>query len=225
VDFFTSSERCAARKATVLPAPHPYAKACWRQSTVAKVRLTPDSRSVRRNNGPASTATPAFTKRKHADEQHLKTPHLREVIGSRMQPEAPNITTFVQLAARDADASRIAEAAVAQWSNIDAALSPIIGQSGVAALFKRSLRLTGVNYPCLHALSESTLRPGDHAGLRAALSQETAFDAAAASDALQRTFHELLANLIGDSLAERLLRSAWNLPSIENGHAAREPAP
>ncbi|KAA0070794.1 hypothetical protein CIW53_05505 [Rhodanobacter sp. T12-5] len=142
-----------------------------------------------------------------------------------MQPEAPNITTFVQLAARDADASRIAEAAVAQWSNIDAALSPIIGQSGVAALFKRSLRLTGVNYPRLHALSESTLRPGDHPGLRAALSQETALDAAAASDALLRTFHELLANLIGDSLAERLLRSAWNLPSIENGHAAREPAP
>lgn len=142
-----------------------------------------------------------------------------------MQSEAPNITTFVQLAAGGANASRIAEAAVAQWRNVDAALSPIIGQSAVAALFKRSLRLTGVNYPCLHALSESTLRPGDYAGLRAALSQETLFDAAAASDALLRTFHELLANLIGDSLAERLLRSAWHLPSIENGHAVREPTP
>ncbi len=156
---------------------------------------------------------------------NMKNPHWREVVGPRMQPEAPNITTFVQLAAGGADASRIAEAAVAQWRNVDAALSPIIGQTGVAALFKRSVHLTGVNYPCLHALSESTLRPGDYAELGATLSRETAFDAAAASDALLRTFHELLDKLIGGSLAERLLRSAWNLPSIASHHTAREPTP
>lgn len=142
-----------------------------------------------------------------------------------MQPDAPNITTFVQLAAGDANASRIAEAAVAQWRDVDAALSPIIGPSGVAALFRRSLHLTGVNYPCLHTLSESTLQPGVYAGLHVALAQETVFDAAAASDALLRTFHDLLANLIGNSLAERLLKSVRRHPSIANGHAAREPMP
>jgi hypothetical protein len=142
-----------------------------------------------------------------------------------MQSEAPNITTFVQLAAGGANASRIAETAVAQWREIEVALSPIIGQSGVAALFKRSLHLTQANHPCLHALSEDTLQPGDYAGLHAALAQESGFDAATASDALRQTFHDLLANLIGDSLAERLLRSPGNHPASANGQTAQAPTP
>jgi hypothetical protein len=142
-----------------------------------------------------------------------------------MQPEAPNITTFVQLAAGGSNASRVAEIAVAQWRDVDAALSPIIGQSGVAALFRRSLHLAGVNHPCLRSLSESTLQPGVYAGLHVALAQETGFDAAEASDALLRTFHDLLANLIGNSLAERLLQSAGRHPSIASGHAVRESMP
>ncbi len=140
-----------------------------------------------------------------------------------MQPEAPSITTFAQLAADGADASRIAGAAVGQWRQIDAALAPIIGKPGVAALFKRSLHLTRTNHPGLHALSESTVQPAEYAGLHAALAQETNVDAALTNDALLQTFRDLLSNLIGDSLTERLLRSAWNLPS--SGDAAQDPTP
>jgi hypothetical protein len=140
-----------------------------------------------------------------------------------MQPDAPDITTFAQLAAEGADASRVADAAVAQWREVEMALSPIIGPSAVAALFKRSLQLTRANHPCLHALSESTLLPGDYAGLHAALARETGFDAAIASDVLRQTFRDLLAHLIGTSLAERLLRAARDDSRMCEVRAARPP--
>jgi hypothetical protein len=48
---------------------------------------------------------------------------------------------------KDASARQVADAASTIWSNINSAMSPIIGQHGVAALFKRSLHLQQVNYP------------------------------------------------------------------------------
>lgn len=48
-------------------------------------------------------------------------------------------------------------------------------------------------------------------------------DAARAGDALLCTFQELLANLIGAPLAERLLGNVWSGPS--HGEAVRGTAP
>ncbi|HEY9199595.1 MAG TPA: hypothetical protein VIR60_09525 [Gammaproteobacteria bacterium] len=127
------------------------------------------------------------------------------------------------MAAQGASVEEIAEAAVATWRNIDAALSPIIGQRGVAALYKRSLHLSRAHHPWLTTAAESTPQPDDFTALQTATAQQTTADAMAANDALLQNFTDLLANLIGASLTERLLRSVWDHPS--SGHAVPETAP
>lgn len=108
-----------------------------------------------------------------------------------------------------ATAAQIADATVAAWQAIDSALAPIIGQRGVAALYKRSLHLNRLLRPCLNAALETTEAPLGLASLKAALAQQSADDAAAIGGELLQTFHELLTTLVGPSLTERLLRSVW----------------
>nr|WP_297459934.1 hypothetical protein [uncultured Halomonas sp.] len=99
------------------------------------------------------------------------------------------------------------------WHDINIALSPVIGQQGVAALYKRSLSLTRSDYPCLAFVHEHTLEPGDFSVLQMALSRQNGTDAVATNSALLRTFHERLACLIGKSLTEQLLQFVWHDPS------------
>lgn len=130
--------------------------------------------------------------------------------------------TLAPKAAAGADAPQIALEAVAVWARMDAALSPVIGKRGVAALYKRSLHLTCPAFPWLTVAYEGALEPGDFASLRLALEQQAAGDAAVAHDAALQAFHDLLVNLIGASLTERLLQAAWTSPS--GGHAAQAPS-
>ena len=108
-----------------------------------------------------------------------------------------------------ATASQIADATVAAWQGIDSALAPIIGQRGVAALYKRSLHLNRPVRPCLTAAIESTEALLGLAALKSVMAQQSADDAAAIGGELLQTFHELLTTLVGPSLTERLLRSVW----------------
>jgi hypothetical protein len=112
--------------------------------------------------------------------------------------------------ADDGDAMQIAEAIGRIWQEIDAALTPVVGQRGVAALFKRSLHVTSTAHPWVAARDgQAALDP---AALKVLLAQQSGPDAAAGGSAFLHTFHELLATLIGGSLTERLLRSAWGPP-------------
>jgi hypothetical protein len=122
-----------------------------------------------------------------------------------------------------ADAASVAAEALLIWKDIDVALAPIIGQPGVAALYKRSLYLTLIDHPCLVTAYEGSLRPGEFEGLKTALSQQTPAEALAATISLLHTFHDLLTHLIGGSLFERLLRSVWDKSS--SGDAAKDNAP
>lgn len=134
-----------------------------------------------------------------------------------MQADAHGIhAMLVRRAGDDADAASIASAALSVWREIDGALAPIIGQPGVAALYKRSLYLTLVDQPSLVTAYEGALRPGEFEGLETALSQQTPAQAMAVICALLNTFHELLTHLIGGSLFERLLRNVWEKPSSGN---------
>ncbi len=108
-----------------------------------------------------------------------------------------------------ADAEQVADAIVAIWLDIDQALHPIIGHRGVAALYNRSLHLTAVAYPWLAIDQPAIPAAADPSGLRSALVQQAAAEAAAGGSALFQTFHELLASLVGASLTDRLLRSVW----------------
>ncbi len=94
------------------------------------------------------------------------------------------------------------------WDAVHAALAPVIGQGGVAALYKRALHLARNDYPWLAAAYDAAAAPGDFSSLRAALCGQDAATAAAAHDTLMRTLNDLLVSLIGPSLTERLLKPA-----------------
>ena len=130
--------------------------------------------------------------------------------------------SLARLATEGADALRIADSAVAVWRELDAALSPIIGLRGVAALFKRSLLLTAPGHPSLVAAHWVVETQGDFDSLRASLKQQSVASAIATNGALLQQFVDLLTNLIGESLTERLLQSVLDNPP---GHASvQEPS-
>ena len=139
-----------------------------------------------------------------------------------MQAGAQRIeAALAQLVASGADSGSVADAACSVCQGIAAVLSPIVGQQGVAALYRRSLHLTRAQHPTLSALNELN-DPADFVALREALSRQTSTNAAAASGALLITFHDLLSSLIGPSLTERLLGSVLDKPSTNN--AAQGPS-
>jgi hypothetical protein len=102
---------------------------------------------------------------------------------------------------------------VSVWRDIDVALAPIIGHRGVAALFGRSLHLIRADFPWLPAPDESSVDRIDFASLQSTLSQQTSADVVALSGSLLQKFAELLTNLIGASLTERLLRPVVDVHS------------
>lgn len=92
---------------------------------------------------------------------------------------------------------------------IDAALSPIIGQGGIAALYKRSLYLTSHTHPWMASAHGGVETAMNLAALKSVLVQQGSADAAAGGGALLQTFRELLVGLVGPSLTEQLLRPVW----------------
>jgi hypothetical protein len=141
-----------------------------------------------------------------------------------MQAGDPKLQApLARLADAGADAGQITDVAMSTWHDVAVALSPIIGHAAVTALFKRSLYLTRAGHPCLAAAYGAIADTGEFGALQAALERQTGAAAAAAGDALQHTFCELLADLIGASLTERLLRSVRNTPS--SGHAVQDTSP
>ncbi len=128
-----------------------------------------------------------------------------------MESESSNQITAALLrrVEQGANATHIAEAIVSTWREIDSALTPIIGQKGLAALYQRSLHLASPAYPCLSGMHEGIQSEMDLPKLGSALARQSGVDAAAAAGSLLQIFDELLASLVGPSLTERLLRSVW----------------
>lgn len=110
-------------------------------------------------------------------------------------------------------ADQVADTVVALWLEIDRALSPIIGHRGVAALYNRSLKVTAAIHPWLAVGHHDVMAAVDATGLRSALAQRAADQAAAGGSALFHTFHELLASLVGAELTDQLLGSVWARPA------------
>jgi hypothetical protein len=134
-----------------------------------------------------------------------------------MQDEqTPTDASRPQTHAADGESQQIAERAAATWHRIDSALAPIIGHGGVAALYRRSLFLTRALSPWLPGVHQGALDPVEFAELQAAVALQSDTDALAATEALTRTFQDLLTELIGSSLTERLLRD----PSAPTSHGA-----
>ena len=118
--------------------------------------------------------------------------------------------TLTQRAGDAAEACTVAAAALLTWQQMASQLAPVIGKQGVEALFFRALHLTSTAYPWL-----ADAEDGD-APIASFWQRLDAHDTTSASEAslsLLATFAELLALLIGASLTERLLASAWIPPA------------
>ncbi|WP_439864636.1 hypothetical protein [Pseudomonas antarctica] len=111
-----------------------------------------------------------------------------------------------------ADTASIAEAIVSILQDMGAALAPIIGQQGVAALYRRSLHLCVSNHPRLARTYDSVLATMDLIALKSVLVEQNQTDALFFGEALLTSLYELLTTLIGPSLTARLLADVW-LPS------------
>ena len=122
----------------------------------------------------------------------------------------------------DGSAEQIAAACGAIWTELESALSPIIGPRGVTALGQRSLHLASAAHPWLAGRQPGGPAVMDPATLVSLLAQRSSDDAAAAADAFLQTFHSLLTRLIGDSLTERLLRGAWGPPEPSMNRASAQ---
>lgn len=129
-------------------------------------------------------------------------------------------SSITKCAAAGWDTVSIITKVVSVWRDIDAALAPIIGHRGVAALFGRSFHLTCADYPWSSAPHESTTDRIDLASLQSTLLQQTSDTVVAINGALLQKFAELLTNLIGASLTVRLLRPVVDVHST--GDAAQE---
>ncbi|QVW21245.1 hypothetical protein KJF94_15095 [Pseudomonas hormoni] len=115
----------------------------------------------------------------------------------------------------DADTARIAQAIVSTLQDMDAALTPIIGQQGAAALYRRSLHLCASQHPRLAGICDSVQASPDPTALNSALIAQSEADAWFFGEALLMTYYELLTTLIGPSLTARLLRGVWE-PSLSD---------
>ena len=121
----------------------------------------------------------------------------------------------------NADIAKIAQAIISTLQDIDAALTPIIGQQGVVALYRRSLHLCVSTHPRLAGIYDSVPAAMDLRTLTSVLVQQSEADALFFGEVLLTTLYELLSTLIGPSLTTRLLRGVWepslsDTPSQEN---------
>lgn len=137
-----------------------------------------------------------------------------------MKEDPSRRLTIVPLSSQGADARAVAEAAAATWREIEAALSPIIGGAGVAALFRRSVQLTMARHAWL---AQESAESEGFVALQAALAQQGAAEARAAHEALLQNFRNVLSRLIGASLTDRLLQPV--LSSSSSGNAAQDTSP
>ena len=115
----------------------------------------------------------------------------------------------------DADIATIAHAIAAILQEMDATLRPILGQQGVAALYRRSLHLCVSQHPHLAGTYDGVQASLDLIALKSVLVEQSEGDALFFGEVLLTTFYKLLTTLIGPSLTARLLRGVWE-PSLSD---------
>jgi len=119
-------------------------------------------------------------------------------------------TAAIPGAAPGASPAELAEDVVVAWKQADAALSPVLGQQGVAALYQRSLQLAAEAYPWL---AEARGAAMDLEALRQVVAGQDSAGAEAGGGALLEAFNAMLGNLVGPFLTSQLLLGVRNNPS------------
>ena len=134
-------------------------------------------------------------------------------------PDRYAVNSDAQASARLALEHRVGQAATAVaiadayhqiWTEIESELFGIIGYRGIGVLYQRSLFLASREHAWLVPLRTGTLEPKDMVSFRVMLLQQTNATALASTSALLAVFHDLVAQLIGPSLATQLLGPVWD---------------
>lgn len=104
-----------------------------------------------------------------------------------------------------------AGAAARLFENTFAVLSPVIGGTGVEAIFERSVRLTRRDFPCLDLVRsrEEGRLVDPRQCLRPCQRDDDPVHYEQVATALYAQFFALMAALIGEALAARLILTAW----------------
>lgn len=125
------------------------------------------------------------------------------------------VASLAHRAGPHADTASIATAIVSILQDMDASLAPIIGQQGVAALYRRSLHQCVSTHPRLASIYDNVSVTADLIALKSLLVEQNETDTLFFGEALLTTFYELLVKLIGPSLTARLLADVWKPSSSD----------
>jgi hypothetical protein len=118
-----------------------------------------------------------------------------------------------QRSGKNPGAAETADALIAVWQDVAAALHSIIGRQGVAALYDRSVSLTSKKHPWLAVSRADADNSVNSAALRSVVAGQSASDAAAGAGEFLQTFYEVLVSLIGPALCEQLLLPIREVPA------------
>jgi hypothetical protein len=127
--------------------------------------------------------------------------------------QSEGLPAFARLAADGADAADIAKEAAATWRDMHGILAAIIGETGVAAVFRRSLYLAQADFAWLAPVYKTSAPADLFASLQSELAKQSSLQALAGNGELLHHFITILNTLIGESLVQRLLGSAPDQPS------------
>lgn len=137
-----------------------------------------------------------------------------------MSSEKRRHAIFVRLertGTNDADALVVAAAAVDALGSLLSELTPLIGDQGVRALYRRSIQLSRAHFPWLASTDLLGTTSAPVADLRARLDGRSCEESRAASAALLGTLTDVLALLLGEALTHRILLAAWQAPGSDAG--------
>jgi hypothetical protein len=95
------------------------------------------------------------------------------------------------------------------WERLAFELVAIIGEGGFQSLYARSVHLSRVDYPWMELNHPSQQSASRFAGLQVSLEGRDITEASEAGTALLSTFIDILASLIGETLTNSILCSAW----------------
>ena len=99
---------------------------------------------------------------------------------------------------------------IALWNSFAPELIAIIGAGGFKSLYTRSVKVASGRFPWLLAELAMPGYTDEFFELRSCLSGQPLAEAALASEELFNKFFDLLASLIGESLTNQILSSAWS---------------
>lgn len=139
----------------------------------------------------------------------MLSPHYQPTMSTLSEESRQIVASLARSVGPEADIASIAQAIVSTLQGMSGALTPIIGEQGVAALYRRSLHLCTSAHPRLAGLYDGLQGELNLTALKSVLIEQSPAEALFFGEVMLTTFYELLTTLIGPSLTARLLSGVW----------------